>query len=117
LFPGNGSTRFGFPTPPTEDHQPCKKGYVPPSKRRLPSKLKYPPVRYGAFCNEPTKADVNVRGSREAPEPDGRRLGDEPGYRNNAGLPRGAAYPSAGSDEQQVLGDRSWMWLLFGPMT
>ena len=162
LFPGNHSTRFGFPFPPTEDHQPCMQGYVPPKKWRLPNALRYPPIRYNAFCKAPTKADINVRGSREAPEPDGRRLGDEPSYRNNQGLPGGsggsggsgsggsgsAGSPSASSGsatspvpatlgadrwftapdghtyelgstggQQRVLGDRSWMWLLFGPMS
>src|SRR5205085_10727620 len=45
LFPGNASTRFGFPFPPTEDHQPCLQGYVPPKKWRLPNALHYPPIR------------------------------------------------------------------------
>lgn len=120
LFPGNGSTRFGFPAPPEEDHQPCKKGYVPPSKRRSPNALNYPPVRYGAYCQEPTSADINPRGSRMAPEPDGRRLGDEPSYRTNAGLPHGVMVGSSGSSGQaagQALGDESWRWLLFGPMS
>jgi phospholipid/cholesterol/gamma-HCH transport system substrate-binding protein len=150
LFPGNASTRFGFPFPPTEDHQPCMQGYVPPKKWRLPNALRYPPVRWDAFCKAPTKADINVRGAREAPEPDGRRLGDEPGYRSNQGLPHGSGSASGGSaagtqatapvptfavdrwfsapdgsryllgstgGQQRVLGDRSWMWLLFGPMS
>ncbi len=138
LFPGNGSTRFGVPVPPSEDHQPCQKGYVNPKKRRLPSDLKYPPVRYGAFCKEPTNADINVRGSRMAPEPNGKRLGDDPAYRNNQGLPGGPAFPdftttgapaaftapgggnyllASTGGQQRVLGDRSWMWLLFGPMS
>jgi phospholipid/cholesterol/gamma-HCH transport system substrate-binding protein len=150
LFPGNGSTRFGFPFPPTEDHQPCLQGYVPAKKWRLPNVLHYPPVRWDAFCKAPTKADVNVRGSREAPEPGGGRLGDDPDYRHNRGLPHGGRSAtvgsagfagSAGSDgllsidrwfsapdghryllgstggQQRVLGDRSWMWLLFGPMS
>ena len=116
LFPGNGSTRFGFPTPPEEDHQPCKKGYLDPSKRRSPNILKYPPVRYGSFCKESTSADVNPRGSRMAPEPDGKRLGDEPGYMSNAGLPHGAMVGSSGTTGVQALGDESWRWLLFGPM-
>ena len=115
LFPGNGSTRFGVPTPPENDHQPCKKGYLDPSKRRSPDKLKYPPVRYEAYCKESTKADINPRGSRMAPQPDGRRLGDQSGYRNNAGLPRGVMVASSGTG-QQALGDESWRWLLFGPM-
>jgi phospholipid/cholesterol/gamma-HCH transport system substrate-binding protein len=138
LFPGNASTRFGFPFPPTEDHQPCMQGYVPPKKWRLPNALHYPPVRWNAFCKAPTKADVNVRGAREAPEPGGGRLGDDPSYRNNRGLPGGggsATFGTAGFDgsfsapdghsyvlgstggQQRVLGDRSWMWLLFGPMS
>ena len=115
LFPGNGSTRFGIPTPPEEDHQPCKKGYLDPKKRRSPDVLKYPPVRYGSFCTEPTSADVNPRGSRMAPEPGGKRLGDEPGYRNNAGLPHGVMVGSSDTSVQ-ALGDESWRWLLFGPM-
>ena len=150
LFPGNGSTRFGFPFPPTEDHQPCQQGYLDPKKRRLPNVLKYPPIRWNSFCKAPTKQDINVRGSREAPEPDGRRLGDEPSYRNNSGLPGSGGSATVGSagtagsagsagllapdrwfsapdgqsyllgstgGEQRVLGDRSWMWLLFGPMS
>jgi phospholipid/cholesterol/gamma-HCH transport system substrate-binding protein len=141
LFPGNGSTRFGFPVPPTEDHQPCKKGYLDPDKRRLPNELKYPPIRWNSFCKEPTDADVGVRGSRMAPEPNGKRLGDQPGYydgeaqpggRKDAGTaptalgsvtpsftaPDGRDYMVASTGGQQrVLGDRSWMWLLFGPMS
>ena len=116
LFPGNGSTRFGIPTPPEEDHQPCLKGYLDPSKRRSPNILKYPPVRYGSFCKEPTSADVNPRGSRMAPEPGGKRLGDEPGYMHNAGLPHGAMVGSSGGTGYQALGDESWRWLLFGPL-
>ncbi|HET6818361.1 MAG TPA: MlaD family protein [Mycobacteriales bacterium] len=155
LFPGNHSTRFGFPFPPTEDHQPCLQGYVPPKKWRLPNALHYPPIRWNAFCKAPTNADINVRGSREAPEPDGKRLGDEPSYRHNSGLPGGSGSAGAASGtaasgsatsgsaaaaplavdrwfstadgtsyllgstggQQRVLGDRSWMWLLFGPMS
>lgn len=141
LFPGNGSTRFGFPVPPAGDHQPCKRGYLNPKKRRLPNELKYPAMRYNSFCKEPTNADIGVRGSRMAPEPDGKRLGDEPGYyagEAQAGRSRGATtrpttlgtvgptftapdgrdYVVASTGGQQrVLGDRSWMWLLFGPMS
>ena len=138
LFPGNGSTRFGVPVPPANDHQPCTQGYLSPKKRRLPTVLKYPPVRYGSFCRAPVNADINVRGSREAPEPDGKRLGNESTYRNNTGLPgghqmldygvanqadaftapNGATYLLGSTGGQQrVLGDRSWMWLLYGPMS
>jgi phospholipid/cholesterol/gamma-HCH transport system substrate-binding protein len=143
LFPGNESTRFGFPVPPTEDHQPCKKGYLNPDKRRLPSELKYPPMRWNSFCKESTHADVGVRGSRMAPQPGGGRLGDDPDYYDGeaqAGgghhrqastaptalgtvtpsftAPDGRDYVVASTGGQQrVLGDRSWMWLLFGPMS
>lgn len=145
LFPNNQSTRFGVPVPPSPDGQPCTKGYVPKSKRRLPSALRYPKIRYNAFCREPTSADVDPRGAQQAPEPDGKRLGDEPSFKNNAGLPGGAPSsdfrPSSAASssltgshvsftatngrryvlgstggEQRVLGDRSWTWLLFGPM-
>lgn len=121
LFPGNGTTRFGVPIPPANDHQPCKQGYWPPEKRRLPEELTYPPIRYGAFCNLSTKADVNVRGSREAPEPGGGRLGDRPGYMNNSGLPGGggarATYELGSAGEaQQLFGDGSWLSLVFGPL-
>jgi phospholipid/cholesterol/gamma-HCH transport system substrate-binding protein len=120
LFPGDGSTRFGVPVPPTEDHQPCLTGYLDPKKRRLPDDLVYPPVRWDSFCKEPTSADVNARGSREAPEPGGGRLGDAAGYMSNAGVPPGtnSSYllGSTGG-EQRSLGDRSWMWLLFGPLS
>jgi phospholipid/cholesterol/gamma-HCH transport system substrate-binding protein len=101
LFPGNGSTRFGVPIPPAEDHQPCKKGYLDPSKRRLPTALDYPPIRWNSFCKESTKADVAVRGARMAPQPDGSRLGDDPSYDANTGLPGGTM-------------TRSWRWLLLG---
>lgn len=151
LFPDNQSTRFGVPVPPSASGQPCTKGYVPKSQRRLPSALSYPKLRYNAFCKEPTSADVDPRGSREAPEPNGRRLGSERAYRDNKGLPGGASSGSSGAaasgsnaasaiatvtgsdvsftgpdgrryvlgstgGEQRVLGDRSWTWLLFGPM-
>jgi phospholipid/cholesterol/gamma-HCH transport system substrate-binding protein len=145
LFPDNGSTRFGVPVPPSTDGAPCSVGYLPKSKRRLPGVLTYPKIRYNSFCKEPTTADVDPRGAREAPEPDGKRLGQERSFKDNAGLPGGA--PSADLDvspsalatvtgsgvsftasngrnyvlgstggEQRVLGDRSWTWLLFGPM-
>ena len=124
LFPGDGSTRFGIPVPPTEDHQPCQTGYLDPKKRRLPDVLTYPPVRWDSFCKEPTSADINARGSRMAPEPGGGRLGDQPGYMSNQGVPpgtnsAGAADYVLGSTggEQQALGDRSWMALLFGPLS
>ena len=145
LFPNNGTTRFGVPVPPGVTGQPCNKGYVPTKKRRLPSALKYPPLRWNAFCKEPVKANVDPRGSREAPEPNGKRLGKLKSYRNNAGLPGGAPGPKASTagtelasvtgsgvsftapnghqyvlgstgGQQQVLGDNSWRWLLFGPM-
>jgi phospholipid/cholesterol/gamma-HCH transport system substrate-binding protein len=148
LFPDNGSTRFGVPVPPSTQGSPCEKGYYPKAKHRLPSALKYPSIRYNDFCKEPTNSQVDPRGSREAPEPNGKRLGNERSYKDNAGLPGGApadqvpAAPSSASSlgtvsgsgvsftatnghsyllgstggEQQVLGDRSWTWLLFGPM-
>jgi phospholipid/cholesterol/gamma-HCH transport system substrate-binding protein len=145
LFPNNGSTRFGVPVPPSTDQPPCSFGYFPKSKRRLPSVLKYAPIRYNSFCKEPTSANVNPRGSREAPEPNGKRLGDLPSYKNNAGLPGGAPGDTASTTssaiatvtgsgvsftgpngrnyvlgstggEQRVMGDKSWTWLLFGPM-
>jgi phospholipid/cholesterol/gamma-HCH transport system substrate-binding protein len=133
LFPGDGSTRFGVPIPPEEDQQPCKQGYLDPSKRRLPDQLSYPPVRWNSFCKAATNANVDARGAREAPEPGGARLGDLASYMNNDGLPHGAA-SSAGDQEfvapdrsrwllgstggeQRVWGDRSWMWLVFGPLT
>jgi phospholipid/cholesterol/gamma-HCH transport system substrate-binding protein len=146
LFPNNQSTRFGVPVPPASQGGPCEKGYVPKSKRRLPTQLKYPKVRYNAFCKEPVSSGVDPRGSRMAPEPDGKRLGDEPSFRDNAGLPGGAPGDSASSagtsvgtvtkagvtvigpdgkpyllgstgGEQRVMGDDSWIWLLLGPLS
>jgi phospholipid/cholesterol/gamma-HCH transport system substrate-binding protein len=135
LFPGNGSTRFGVPVPPATDGKPCLQGYLNPNQRRLPSALKYPKVRYGSYCRAPTGANVNPRGAREAPEPNGKRLGDVRSYRDNAGLPGGPSLATVSSSgvsftgangetyllgstggEQQVLGDQSWKYLLFGPM-
>ena len=122
LFPGNGTTRFGVPIPPATDHPPCKQGYWPPEKRRLPEELTYPPMRYDAFCKAPTKADINVRGSREAPQPGGGRLGDRPGYMNNSGLPdrdrrSGATYELGSTGGAlQLFGDESWLSLVFGPL-
>ena len=126
LFPGNGSTRFGIPVPPGEDHQPCLKGYIDPKKRRLPDVLTYPPVRWDSFCKESTSADVNARGSRMAPEPGGGRLGDQSSYMNNDGVPPSLFGASSAQGDyvlgstggaQRVLGDRSWTWLLFGPLS
>jgi phospholipid/cholesterol/gamma-HCH transport system substrate-binding protein len=142
LFPNNGTTRFGVPVPPSGEGQPCSTGYVKAANRRLPGQLKYPPLRYKAFCKEPTSSDTDPRGSREAPEPDGKRLGDEPAYRNNAGLPGGAPGDSAATigtvsrsglsfqgphghhyvlgstgGQRRLLGDQSWTWLLFGPLS
>jgi phospholipid/cholesterol/gamma-HCH transport system substrate-binding protein len=146
LFPNNGSTRFGFPIPPASGGTPCSTGYIKKSKRRLPTQLKYAGVRYESFCNAPTSADVNPRGSREAPEPNGKRLGNLPSYRNSAGLPGGAPNGHTNSTastiatvtnsgmsftagngktyllgstggQQRVMGDQSWKWLVFGPMS
>jgi hypothetical protein len=98
-------------------------------------------MRYNSFCKEPTNADVGVRGSRMAPQPGGGRLGDQPGYYDgeaqaDGGRGRGAQPTTLGTvsptftapdgrdyvvastgGQQRVLGDRSWMWLLFGPMS
>lgn len=139
LFPLNHSTRFGVPLPPSEQGQPCLKGYIPPSKRRPPNDLKYPSIRWNSYCKASTSGSVDPRGSREAPEPDGKRLGQEPSYRNNTGLPGGRHSGAAGrvqqsgerftgpgghryvlastGGQQRLLGDGSWTWLLFGPMS
>jgi phospholipid/cholesterol/gamma-HCH transport system substrate-binding protein len=95
LFPGDGTTRFGVPVPPSYDSPPCTTGYMDASKRRLPDELVYPPIRYGSYCKEPTSSSVGPRGSRQAPQPSGGRLGDDPAYRNNSGLPRQSPEPSA----------------------
>ncbi|MDX6200082.1 MAG: phospholipid/cholesterol/gamma-HCH transport system substrate-binding protein [Actinomycetota bacterium] len=95
LFPGDGTTRFGVPVPPSEESQPCTLGYVPPEKRRLPSELAYPPIRYGAYCKEPSSSSVGPRGARQAPEPGGGRLADQPSYKNNEGLPSASPSPGA----------------------
>jgi phospholipid/cholesterol/gamma-HCH transport system substrate-binding protein len=145
LFPDNQSTRFGVPVPPAADGQPCTLGYVPNSQQRLPSVLTYRKIRYNAFCKEPPSANVDPRGAQEAPEPDGKRLGSEKSFKDNAGLPGGAPGDKASRSsssrattsnsnaaftapngkryilgstggQQRVLGDRSWTWLLFGPM-
>lgn len=135
LFPGNGSTRFGVPVPPANGGGPCLQGYIDPSKRRLPTALKYPKIRYNSYCQAPTGSDINPRGSREAPEPNGKRLGDVRSYRDNAGLPGGRSLATVSSSgvsftgtdgqtyllgstggEQRVLGDQSWKYLLFGPL-
>jgi hypothetical protein len=65
-----------------------------PSKRRLPTELEYPPIRYGSYCKAPTNSNVGPRGSRQAPQPGGGRLGDDPAYKNNTGLPRQSPEPS-----------------------
>ncbi|MDT7570486.1 MAG: phospholipid/cholesterol/gamma-HCH transport system substrate-binding protein [Actinomycetota bacterium] len=94
LFPGDGTTRFGVPVPPSEDSQPCTEGYMDPKKRRLPDELVYPPIRYGSYCKAPTNTSVGPRGSRQAPQPGGGRLGDDPAYKNNTGLPRQSPEPT-----------------------
>ncbi|MDT7546551.1 MAG: phospholipid/cholesterol/gamma-HCH transport system substrate-binding protein [Actinomycetota bacterium] len=139
LFPGDGTTRFGVPLPPSEDSQPCTKGYLDPAKRRLPAELAYPPIRYDAYCKEPSSSSVGVRGARQAPEPDGKRLADEPSYRNNEGFPHPSPSPSAGTAAQpsattlsgpgpggyvlastggqRELGGQSWRALILGPLS
>ncbi len=138
LFPGNGSTRFGVPIPPGTDSQPCATGYIPPAQRRLPSELSYPPIRWNSFCKAPMSSNVGARGARMAPEPNGKRLGDDPSYMDNAGLPTSngtsggnataaSAAPTTQDNrtyvlastggQQRVLGDRSWTWLILGPLS
>ena len=131
LFPGDGSTRFGVPIPPSADSQPCTTGYVPVAKRRLPTDLAYPPIRYDAFCKEPTTSSVGPRGSRQAPEPSGGRLGDDPDYRSNAGLPGAHASAlrtvpagptttyalTAPAGRNGLGGEHSWTGLILGPLS
>ena len=141
LFPGDGTTRFGVPVPPSYETPPCLKGYLDPSKRRLPTELEYPPIRYNSFCKEPTNSSVGPRGSRQAPQPDGSRLGDDPAYMSNAGLPKqspepqppgadaepaatlsttsGGSYLLASTGGQAASGpwkDSSWSALILGPL-
>jgi phospholipid/cholesterol/gamma-HCH transport system substrate-binding protein len=143
LFPGDGTTRFGVTVPPSEESQPCTLGYVPPEKRRLPSELAYPPIRYGAYCKEPSSSSVGPRGARQAPQPGGGRLADDPAYKNNTGLPSpspGAAPSSLGTTtpgtelpatalggpgdyvlattggQREPGGDQSWRALILGPL-
>ena len=54
----------------------------------------------------------------------GGRLGDQSSYMNNSGLPGGGGGGGTNNyvlgstgGEQQAWGDRSWMWLLFGPIS
>ena len=140
IFPGNG-TRFGVPVFGDNDVTPCTEGYIPTGAHRLPTDLKYPDLRYHATCLAPTNSETGVRGSREAPEPGGGRLGDDPRYRDAEGLPgsnttgtgsTGAPVtasmgpgPSASANMSRVLasdprlaqsGDTSWMWLILGPL-
>ncbi|MFL6239335.1 MAG: MCE family protein [Actinomycetes bacterium] len=147
IFPNNG-VRFGIPIFADNDVPPCTKGYIPHDQHRLPSDLKYPGLRYKSTCLQPTKSSIGVRGSREAPEPGGGRLGDDPRYRDAEGIPRssssssprsssssspsstastgtsGSALDKSGvpgsvlpSDPRSAgWGDRSWMWLILGPL-
>jgi phospholipid/cholesterol/gamma-HCH transport system substrate-binding protein len=147
LFPGDGTTRFGVPVPPSYDSPPCTEGYLDPKKRRLPTELAYPPIRYNSYCKAPTNSGVGPRGSRQAPQPGGGRLGDDPAYKNNTGLPRQSPEPDPGSGggadadpaatlsgptstgsyllastggQQQAPGpwkDSSWSALVLGPLT
>ncbi|MBK5307916.1 MAG: MCE family protein [Frankiaceae bacterium] len=142
LFPGNGTTRFGVPVPPSYETPPCVKGYIDPSKRRLPTELAYPPIRYNSFCKEATDSSVGPRGSRQAPQPNGKRLGDDPAYMSNAGLPKqspeptppgtpadpaavltttsGGSYLLASTGGQAASGpwkDMSWSALILGPLS
>jgi phospholipid/cholesterol/gamma-HCH transport system substrate-binding protein len=145
IFPGSG-TRFGIPIFADNDVPPCTKGYIPHDQHRLPTDLTYPPLRYLATCLAATNSGIGVRGSREAPEPGGGRLGDDARYRNGYGLPKddsgggssgssstpsnspgagrltgaGAAAESGsalGSGVVGSWGDRTWMWLILGPLT
>jgi phospholipid/cholesterol/gamma-HCH transport system substrate-binding protein len=141
LFPGDGTTRFGVPVPPGVDSQPCTTGYIDPSKRRLPAALTYPPIRYNSYCKEPSSSSVGPRGARQAPEPDGKRLADEPSYKNNDGFPHPspspAIQPSSADAPATVLsgpgtgsyvlastggqtepgGRESWRALILGPLS
>lgn len=136
LFPGDGTTRFGVPVPPGEDSQPCTKGYLDPAKRRLPAELVYPPIRYDSYCKEPSSSSVGPRGSRQAPQPDGKRLADEPSYKNNDGFPHPSPSPAiqpslttltgpgparyvlaSTGGQREPGGDQSWRALILGPLS
>lgn len=97
------TVRFGIPTPADFEPGPCTRGYLPPPAHRLPSQENFLPFRFGPRCAEPTNSQTLARGPQQAPEPDGRRLGDEPSYQNNDGLPNngggwnGAPGPFAGN--------------------
>jgi phospholipid/cholesterol/gamma-HCH transport system substrate-binding protein len=96
IFPGNG-TRFGIPMPADNDVPPCTTGYIPDSQHRLPTTLSYPDLRYRATCLSSTQSGVGVRGARNAPEPGGGRLIDDPKYRDAEGLPRSDSSAKTGT--------------------
>jgi phospholipid/cholesterol/gamma-HCH transport system substrate-binding protein len=136
LFPGGG-TRFGvpLPTPQNSNPQPCLTGYLPPSQWRLPSDLRYPPIRWHSFCTAPVASNTGPRGSREGPDPSGGRLGNDPSYQHSDGVPHanatqpgtpGSSYTgsagtsydlaSTGGQQWMMMGEPSWSYLLLAPL-
>lgn len=78
-FPGDGTTRFAVPTPPPNDPA-CTQGFSKSIQR--PTQVETTqPFPYGSFCKAPaSETNVTPRGTREAPTPNGGRVGDDPSY-------------------------------------
>ncbi len=83
----DGYAHFGFPLPPTNDPAICTQGYNTSYHRTPDQYTTTNAFPYDTTCKLPTNANQLVRGSRNAPEPDGTRLGDSPSYGHDIRVP------------------------------
>jgi phospholipid/cholesterol/gamma-HCH transport system substrate-binding protein len=96
VTPGDGTEHFGLvlnsDAPP-----PCTKGYEK-ARIRYPQATSDPPANLNLGCTLPKSSDLNVRGSRNAPQPKpGPSL--PAGALDAAGAPPGGAYGTSGQPQ------------------
>lgn len=133
VLPGDGTAHFGLVLN-LGDPPDCTAGYEG-TNRRYPSDTGPAPVNVNAQCTSPAASGINVRGAQNAP-------GGDPVYTGAGGVtypkaadaagsaatgtgttttPSGAATAlvpvDTGNTDSGVLGDRSWLQLLTGPLS
>ena len=118
VVPGDGTAHFGLVLN-TDDPPDCTRGYES-THRRPPSDTSPAPPNTRAHCAEPRGSPTSVRGAQNSPRPSGPAPSGSSGRTGWTAGPGSPALPgytvgSTGGD-RDVLGDRSWLPLLVGPL-